>query len=111
MNIFIFHRDLRLIDNNSMIKMLNNTTTIVPIFIFTPEQINPDKNKYFSSNSVQFMCESLHTLSDDIKKHKGKIYFFKGDNINVLEEIHKQHKIGSIHIILIILLTLSKGII
>ena len=96
MNIFIFHRDLRLIDNNSMIKMLNNTTTIVPIFIFTPEQINPDKNKYFSSNSVQFMCESLHTLSDDIKKHKGKIYFFKGDNINVLEEIHKQHKIGSI---------------
>jgi deoxyribodipyrimidine photolyase len=53
----------------------------IPIFIFTPEQINPKKNKYFSNNSVQFMIESLHELSNDINEYKGKMYFFKGDNL------------------------------
>lgn len=56
MNIFVFHRDLRLIDNTSLISQLKSIgESIVPIFIFPPEQINPQNNKYFSHNSVQFM--------------------------------------------------------
>jgi deoxyribodipyrimidine photolyase len=55
MNIFIFHRDLRLIDNTSLIKQLKIYKKITPIFIFPPAQINPKINKYFSHNSVQFM--------------------------------------------------------
>ena len=67
-NIFIFHRDLRLHDNTSLIKMLKDNKKIIPIFIFPPEQIDPKKNKYFSHNSVQFMIESLHELNKEIKK-------------------------------------------
>jgi deoxyribodipyrimidine photolyase len=63
MNIFLFHRDLRLIDNTTLIKQLKSTCeAIVPIFIFPPEQIQPLKNKYFNHNSVQFMIESLQEL-------------------------------------------------
>ena len=42
------------------------------------------------------MIESLYELSDDIKNHNGKIYFFKGDNLKVLNSINKIKKIESI---------------
>ena len=96
LNIFIFHRDLRIHDNTTLLNMLKDNKKIIPIFIFPPEQIDPKKNKYFSNNSVQFMMESLHELNKEIKKHKSKIYFFKGDNIKVLSQIHKKIKINSI---------------
>lgn len=96
MNIFIFHRDLRLTDNTTLIQQLKEFKEITPIFIFTPEQINPKQNEYFSNNSVQFMIESLHELKDDIKKYNGSLYFFKGNTMDVLKSIFKTNKIQSI---------------
>jgi deoxyribodipyrimidine photo-lyase len=96
MHIFLFHRDLRLIDNTTLIKQIKENEYVVPIFIFPPEQIDPSQNNYFSNNSVQFMIESLHELSNDIKKYNSKLYFFKGDNLKVLNNIHKKIKITSI---------------
>jgi deoxyribodipyrimidine photo-lyase len=96
MNIFIFHRDLRLTDNTTLIKQMKSTKNIIPIFIFTPEQINKKTNKYFSNNSVQFMIESLHELYNNINDHNGKLYFFYNNTMKVLKELHKFHKIESI---------------
>lgn len=96
MHIFLFHRDLRLNDNTTLIKQLQKYTTTVPIFIFTPEQISSQQNKYFSNNSVQFMIESLHDLSDSIQEKNGKLYFFKGSTLNILKTIHKERRIESI---------------
>ena len=96
MHIFLFHRDLRLHDNTSLIYQIKKYNNITPIFIFTPEQINPKKNKYFSNNSVQFMIESLIELRQDIQNNGGELYFFKGDNIDVLKSIHKIIPIQSI---------------
>ena len=96
MNIFIFHRDLRIIDNTALIYQIKEASDTIPIFIFPPDQIDPEKNKYFSNNSVQFMIESLHELSEDIKKKKGKLYFFKGDTVDVLKAINKKVEINSI---------------
>ncbi len=77
-HIYLFHRDLRIQDNTTLIHQIKTTENpVVPIFIFTPEQIDKKKNKYFSDNAVQFMCESLHELSDEIKKNKGKMLFCK----------------------------------
>ena len=89
MNIYLFHRDLRLVDNIG----LNNGFDLIPIFIFTPSQINPTKNKYFSNNAVQFMCESL----DNIKQHVPELYLFYGETLPVLLKIHKKINIKSIH--------------
>lgn len=93
LNIFLFHRDLRIIDNTTLIDQCINEENITPIFIFTPEQINQKKNKYFSNGSVQFMIESLHELSNSIEK---KLYFFYGDNLKVIKKIHKKIGINSI---------------
>ncbi len=77
-HIFLFHRDLRIQDNTTLIHQLKTiTSTVVPIFIFPPEQIDRKTNKYFSDNAVQFMCESLHELADEIKNKKAKCYFLK----------------------------------
>ena len=97
MNIFIHHRDIRHQDNitlNSMYQELKEP--IIPIFIFPPEQIDSKKNKYFSHNLVQFMCESLIELQQSYKKKKGNLHYFKGDTLEVLKEIHKNSKIENI---------------
>jgi deoxyribodipyrimidine photo-lyase len=95
-NIFIFHRDLRLYDNTALIKQSKLYTNITPIFIFTPEQIDKNINKYFSNNSVQFMIESLNELKKNINEYNGNLYFFNDNYISVLHKLHKLNKINSI---------------
>ena len=55
--LFIFRRDLRLIDNTTLMEASKECEKVYSIFIFTPEQIN--KNSYKSSNAIQFMITCL----------------------------------------------------
>jgi len=97
MNIFLFHRDLRLFDNTSLIAQIIKRKTITPVFIFPPEQIKPEKNPYFSNNSVQFMIETLKELELNLKDYNAKLYYFEGQNLEVLKKINKLKKIKSIY--------------
>jgi len=96
MNIFLHHKDLRYQDNTTLNLMSKELKDIIPIFIFPPEQIDLKKNKYFSHNFVQFMCESLIELKKDYLKKNGKLNFYKGDTLDVLKDIHKKYKIENI---------------
>ena len=95
MRFFLFHNDLRLNDNTTLIQMSKDgLEPIVPIFIFTEQQINQKKNKFYGSNSVQFMCESLISLNKDIKSYNGELYMIKAkDSITALNKIYKIIKI------------------
>lgn len=89
--LFIFRRDLRIIDNiclNSLFELCNNIYTI---FIFTTEQVVT--NKYKSNNAVQFMIESLEDLASDISRKGGKLYTFYGDNEKIISECIKAFNI------------------
>jgi deoxyribodipyrimidine photo-lyase len=77
--IFLFHCDLRLIDNTSLNQAIRDGYKVLPIFIFTPEQIEPSRNTYFSHSAVQFMCESLKELP---------VKLFKGDTVSILTKIY-----------------------
>lgn len=79
--VFIFHCDLRLIDNTSLLQAITDGYSVLPIFIFTPEQIDKNKNEYFSHSAVQFMCESLAEVPH--------IKLFKGDTLVILEKLYK----------------------
>lgn len=92
--LFIFRRDLRIKDNTGLDYAMDNYDKVIPIFIFTPEQI--DKNSFFSENSVQFMCESLKHVNKSLRKEGSKLHIFRGDNIDVLKKINKQKKIDAI---------------
>lgn len=96
MHIFLFHRDLRLKDNTTLIQQLQKYNKVTPVFIFPAEQINPAKNDYFSNNSVQFMIESLRELSQLIREKGGQLYFFKGPTLTVLKSLHKSQPIESV---------------
>lgn len=82
--LFIFRRDLRIIDNIGLINLSNECDNIYTIFIFTPEQVT-NKNKFKSNNSVLFMIESLQSLHEDISKNGGKLFTFYGDNMSIIK--------------------------
>ena len=93
-SIYIFRRDLRLEDNLGFQYAMDNCKNIIPIFIFTPEQVK--KNKFKSENAIQFMIESLKELNLNLQKHKSKLFTFQGNNIKILEKIHKKIGIDNI---------------
>lgn len=51
-SIFIFRRDFRLSDNTGFLECYKKSEKIIPIFNFTPQQIDSDKNEYKSNNCV-----------------------------------------------------------
>lgn len=96
-SIFIFRRDIRLNDNTALIECFKKSDSVLPIFIFTPEQIDDKKNKYFSSNAFQFMIESLESLNVELNDNfNSQIHYFIGDNIEVLNKLLKDYKYDSI---------------
>lgn len=85
--IFIFRRDLRLIDNTTLNKIKNSYKgiKILPIFIFNKNQIDKTKNSYYSSNAVQFLFESLDELPE--------LNFYYTDNdITILNYLKSKYK-------------------
>ena len=86
--LFIFRRDLRIIDNNGLNLLNEKCKNVFTIFIFTPEQVGSG-NKYKSDNSVQFMIESLKDLASQISKAGGHLYTFYGHNDSVVADCIK----------------------
>lgn len=84
-SIFIFHRSLRLNDNIGLIKALQDSVHVIPIFIFTPEQIT--NNKFKSNNAIQFMIDSLKDLDVCLNVYKSRMYFFYGKVDDILNKI------------------------
>lgn len=93
-SIFIFRRDYRLTDNIGFIECYKQSQKIIPIFIFTPEQV--ENNEYFSSNCFQFLLESLKELNEEFTKNNGQIHYFYGNNIEILNQILENIEFDSI---------------
>lgn len=97
-SIYVFTRDLRLYDNYTLNKASKESKHVIPIFVFNDVQVDKQKNSFKSDNCVQFMCETLDELNDEIKKHGSKLYFFKGDTENIINKIIKEKEIDAIFI-------------
>lgn len=86
--LFIFRRDLRVVDNVGLNLANSLCKHIYPIFIFTPEQVT-GANKFKSDNAVQFMIESLNDLSSQINKMGGRLLCFYGHNDTIVSYLIK----------------------
>jgi len=93
--VFIFRRDLRLNDNMGLIEAIKNSNTVIPIFIFTPEQL--ENNKYRSENAVQFMIESLKELDKNLHKYGSRLFYFYGKPDKVIEQLIKKTNIQGVY--------------
>jgi len=91
--LFIFRRDLRIVDNNGLNLLNEKCKNVFTIFIFTPEQVGSG-NKYKSDNSVQFMIESLQDLASQISKSGGHLYTFYGHNDKIVADCIKAFDIN-----------------
>ena len=83
-SVFLFTRGLRLADNTALNAAAAAGAPILPIFVFTPEQADSAKNKYFSATAFQFMVESLSELDGDLRARGSRLHCFSGDTVDVL---------------------------
>jgi deoxyribodipyrimidine photo-lyase len=90
--LFIFRRDLRIVDNIGLLLANSKCKNVYTIFIFTPEQVS-SINSFKSNNAIQFMIESLMSLENEIDKVGGKLYTFYGYNDNVIKNCIKNFDI------------------
>lgn len=107
--LFIFRRDLRVVDNTAWKACILDARRagspqqrVFPCFIFQEAQINPARNPYFSSNTVEFMIQSLHDLNTrqfpDAHQgaksgENGPVHFFhskKEGDLDVLSQLQKR---------------------
>lgn len=84
--LFIFHRDFRIYDNKSLIELSKNVDKLFCCFIFTPEQVS-NKNRYKSSNAIQFMIESLQDLDNHLREYHGKLMLFYGKTEIIIKKL------------------------
>lgn len=85
-SIYIFHRSIRLDDNKGLLEALKNSDHVIPVFIFTPEQIT-EKNKFRSLYCLSFMINALIDLDKTLRKYKSKLYIFYGKQEEVISDI------------------------
>lgn len=86
-NIFIHRRDFRIDDNSALNKLLETSEPNIKtlhIFIFNPKQIDPQINKYFNKNSVEFLIQSLHELNDQLDDG---LHCFLGTDLDILTRL------------------------
>ena len=84
--IYIFTRDLRLDDNIALINALKKSVYVIPVFIFNPKQIG-SSNKYKSDKCIQFMCESLDELNNELRHKNTKLFMFHDNPENVVKNM------------------------
>jgi len=87
--LFIFRRDLRVVDNPALRAAALRYRKVICCFIFTPEQIDPTQNRLYNHRAVKFMMECLTSLRQELlRDYDATLGFFFGDNVEVLEEIY-----------------------
>jgi len=92
--LFIFRRDLRIVDNIGLNLANTKCKKIFCVFIFTPEQVST--NKFKSDNAVQFMIESLLDLQSQIRKMGGNLLTFYGHNDNIVKHLINEMNIDCV---------------
>jgi deoxyribodipyrimidine photo-lyase len=93
-SLFIFRRDLRLEDNTGLIYALKNSESVIPCFIFNPDQI--EHNSFRGDPCLQFLIESLKDLEEQLKEKGAKLYLFYGKPEVIISQCIKELGIDSV---------------
>ena len=95
--VYLFHRDLRIVDSTGLIALAKRGLTIIPVFILAPEQIDEKRNKYFSDAAVQVMADALVDLDASLRALKSCLRLFHGDVVEVLQTLHGRTEFHELH--------------
>ena len=93
--IFIFRRDLRIIDNVGLYNALRECNEVMPVFIFDPIQKEHD---FFAYNAFDFMIESLSELSSTIESMGGYLNIIHDSPIRALNMLIEKYSPNAVYI-------------
>ncbi|MBN2725469.1 MAG: deoxyribodipyrimidine photo-lyase [Deltaproteobacteria bacterium] len=94
MNLMLFHRDLR-IQNNAAVSAAAKTGRKT-VFVFIFDNIQIEKNPYFSVPAFKFMLSSLDDLKAEISQKGGRLLMFRGDTQDILRKLIKSIGVTSV---------------
>jgi deoxyribodipyrimidine photo-lyase len=90
-SLFLFHRDLRLVDNTGLNLALTQSESVFPAFIFDSRQI--EKNPYGGLVSVGCMVRALNDLDQELMHKKSGLSIGYGVTHEVLKKWIKDNAI------------------
>lgn len=94
-SLFIFRRDLRLIDNLALLEASKNSKELVPVFIFDPRQLSP--HPYRSEPGLQFLFNSLKELEQDLLALGSKMIFLHGPAEEIISKLLTETKAEAVY--------------
>ena len=92
--LFIFRRDLRLIDNTALNEALRTSRRVIVCFIFDPRQI--EAHAYQSQVALHFLIQSLDDLATQCAALGANLAFFAGLPVDVIETLHREHSLDAV---------------
>jgi deoxyribodipyrimidine photo-lyase len=97
-SLFIFRRDLRLEDNLGLLRALEESKTVIPLFVFDDRQINKAKNEFFSSPAFYFMLNSLAELDEALKNRGSQLYVAHGQPEQVVRSLIEHDGVEAVYV-------------
>lgn len=92
--LFIFRRDLRLIDNTALNAALQQSQQVIACFIFDPRQI--EQHSYQSKSALHFLLQSLNDLQQQFEAIGTKLTLFHGLPHEIVEQLQVKHKVQAV---------------
>ena len=94
-----FKSDLRISDNEALVKAVKESEEIIPVYIFDEADYLETAfgTKRTGSFRFQFLLESLTDLNEQLISIGSKLLVLKGDTTTVLEELIKKYNVSKIY--------------
>jgi deoxyribodipyrimidine photo-lyase len=95
-SLFLFRRDLRLTDNTALLAALEQSETVIPMFLFDSRQVDRKENNYFSEPAFYFLLQSLKEIDISLQNHKSHLFVCAGDPIKILPSLITEDNVDAI---------------
>ena len=92
--IFWFRRDLRLDDNHGLYKALNESNSVIPIFIYDSDIVGKIKT---DDHRLKHIFLSIKKMNLELKKINKKIFTFKGKPLEIFKSLINKNKISAVY--------------
>ena len=92
--IFWFRRDLRLDDNHALYKALNESYSVIPIFIYDSDIVDKIKT---DDHRLKHIFLSIKKMNLELKKINKKIFTFKGKPPEIFKLLINTNKISAVY--------------
>ena len=92
--IFWFRRDLRLDDNHALYKALDESNSVIPIFIYDSDIVDKIKT---DDHRLKHIFLSIKKMNLELKKINKKIFTFKGKPLEIFKSLINTNKISAVY--------------